>query len=66
MNPAPGKPISISNFYLSTSASDEIELYEELSELIRSEKFFCKFVVGNFDDKTEMASTESGAYWMSR
>ncbi|KAK6762664.1 hypothetical protein RB195_023399 [Necator americanus] len=48
------KPISIINCYSPTSAVDDSEMdafYEELEEVVRNEKPFYKFVVGDFNVK---------------
>ncbi|KAK6754443.1 hypothetical protein RB195_013444 [Necator americanus] len=50
------KPISITICYSSTSVADISELgafYEVLEEVIRNEKFFYEFVVGNYNAKLE-------------
>ncbi|KAK6761887.1 hypothetical protein RB195_022831 [Necator americanus] len=55
------KSISITNCYSSTSAADESELdafYEELEEVVRNEKSFYKFVVGDFNAKLGKATEE--------
>ncbi|KAK6757292.1 hypothetical protein RB195_015239 [Necator americanus] len=55
------KPISIINCYSPTSTADESELdafYEELEEVIRNEKSFYKFVVGDFNAKLGKATEE--------
>ncbi|KAK6736608.1 hypothetical protein RB195_019357 [Necator americanus] len=54
------KPISIINRYSPTSAADESEMdafYEELEEVVRSEKSY-KFVVGDFHAKLGKATEE--------
>ncbi|KAK6763905.1 hypothetical protein RB195_024296 [Necator americanus] len=54
LRPLRKKPISIINCYSPTSVADESELdafYEELEEMIRNEKPFYKFVVGDFNAK---------------
>ncbi|KAK6765161.1 hypothetical protein RB195_025197 [Necator americanus] len=53
------KSISIINCYSPTSAADESELdafYEELEEVVRNEKSFYKFVVGDFNAKLGKAT----------
>ncbi|KAK6730210.1 hypothetical protein RB195_006959 [Necator americanus] len=55
------QPISIINCYSPTSAADDSELdvfYEELEEVIRKEKSFYKFVVGDFNAKLAKAIEE--------
>ncbi|KAK6748230.1 hypothetical protein RB195_001075 [Necator americanus] len=55
------KSINIINCYSPTSAADEPELdafYEELEEVIRNEKSFYKFVVGDFNAKLGKATEE--------
>ncbi|KAK6761949.1 hypothetical protein RB195_022882 [Necator americanus] len=55
------KSISITNCYSPTSAADESELdafYEELEEVIRNEKSFYRFVVGDFNAKLGKATEE--------
>ncbi|KAK6748744.1 hypothetical protein RB195_001395 [Necator americanus] len=52
---------SIINCYSPTSAADESEMdafYEELEEVIRNEKSFYRFVVGDFDAKLGKAAEE--------
>ncbi|KAK6726469.1 hypothetical protein RB195_004661 [Necator americanus] len=59
LRPLRQKPISIINCYSPTSAADESELdefYEE--EVIRNEKSFYKFVVGDFNTKLGKATEE--------
>ncbi|KAK6742505.1 hypothetical protein RB195_010022 [Necator americanus] len=54
LRPLRQKSISIINCYSPTSAADESELdafYEELKELVRNEKSFYKFLVGDFNAK---------------
>ncbi|KAK6745849.1 hypothetical protein RB195_012144 [Necator americanus] len=61
LRPVRQKPISIINCYSPTSAADEFELdafYEELEEVIRNEKSFYKFVVGDFNAKLGKATEE--------
>ncbi|KAK6744593.1 hypothetical protein RB195_011365 [Necator americanus] len=61
LRPLRQKPISITNCYSPTSAADESELdafYEELEEVIRNEKFFYKFVVGDFNAELRKATEE--------
>ncbi|KAK6762055.1 hypothetical protein RB195_022956 [Necator americanus] len=61
LHPLRQKPISIINCYSPTSAADEPELdafYEELEEVIRNEKSFYKFVVGDFNAKLGKATEE--------
>ncbi|KAK6738972.1 hypothetical protein RB195_020827 [Necator americanus] len=60
-SPSAPKPISIINCYSPTPAADESELdafYEELEEVVRNEKSFYKFVVGDFNAKLEKATEE--------
>ncbi|KAK6737051.1 hypothetical protein RB195_019634 [Necator americanus] len=55
------KSISIINCCSPTSAVDDSELdafYEELEEVVRNEKSFYKFVVGNFNAKLGKATEE--------
>ncbi|KAK6762494.1 hypothetical protein RB195_023281 [Necator americanus] len=55
------------NCYSPTSAGDDSELdafYEELEEVIRNEKSFYKFVVGDFNAKLGKATEEE--YWIGR
>ncbi|KAK6765588.1 hypothetical protein RB195_025477 [Necator americanus] len=55
------KPISSINCYSPTLAADESELeafYEELEEVMRNEKTFYKFVVGDFNAKLGKATEE--------
>ncbi|KAK6728855.1 hypothetical protein RB195_006117 [Necator americanus] len=55
------KSISIINCYSPTSAADDSELeafYEELEEVVRNEKSFYKFVVGDFNAKLGKATEE--------
>ncbi|KAK6733983.1 hypothetical protein RB195_017635 [Necator americanus] len=52
LRPLRQRPISIINCYSPTSASVDSELnafHEELEEVIRNDKFFYKFVVGDFN-----------------
>ncbi|KAK6760420.1 hypothetical protein RB195_021766 [Necator americanus] len=59
LRPLLQKPISTMNCYSPTSATDESELdafYEELGEVICSEKSFYKFVVGDFNAKLGKAT----------
>ncbi|KAK6760627.1 hypothetical protein RB195_021910 [Necator americanus] len=61
LRPLRQKPISIINCYSPTSAADEPELdafYKELEEVIRNEKSFYKFVVGDFNAKLGKATEE--------
>ncbi|KAK6760842.1 hypothetical protein RB195_022056 [Necator americanus] len=61
LRPLRQKPISIINCYSPTSAADESELnafYEELEEVVRNEKSFYKFVVGDFNAKLGNATEE--------
>ncbi|KAK6744791.1 hypothetical protein RB195_011485 [Necator americanus] len=61
LRPLRQKSISIINCYSPTSAADECELdefYEELEEVIHNEKFFYKFVVGDFNAKLGKATEE--------
>ncbi|KAK6764768.1 hypothetical protein RB195_024915 [Necator americanus] len=61
LRPPRQKSISIINCYSPTSAADESELgafYEELEEVVRNEKSFYKFVVGDFNAKVEKATEE--------
>ncbi|KAK6747822.1 hypothetical protein RB195_000796 [Necator americanus] len=61
LRPLRQKSISIINCYSPTSAADESELnavYEELEEVIRNEKSFYKFVVGEFNAKLGKATEE--------
>ncbi|KAK6735958.1 hypothetical protein RB195_018926 [Necator americanus] len=61
LRPLRQKPISIIKCYSSISAADEPELdafYEELEEVIRNEKTFYKFVVGDFNAKLGKATEE--------
>ncbi|KAK6735572.1 hypothetical protein RB195_018657 [Necator americanus] len=61
LRPLRQKPISIINCYSPTLAADESELdafYEELEEVIRNEKSFYKFVVGDFNAKLGEAAEE--------
>ena len=58
LHPPRRKTISIINCYSPTSSADELELdafYEELEEVIRSEKSFYKFVVGDFNARIGIA-----------
>ncbi|KAK6750216.1 hypothetical protein RB195_002296 [Necator americanus] len=61
LRPLRQKSISIINCYSPTSADDDCELdafYEELEEVVRSEKSFYKFVVGDFNAKLGKATEE--------
>ncbi|KAK6765401.1 hypothetical protein RB195_025358 [Necator americanus] len=61
LRPLRQKPISIINCYSPTSAADESELeafYEELEEVVRNEKSFYEFVVGDFNAKLGKATEE--------
>ncbi|KAK6749354.1 hypothetical protein RB195_001768 [Necator americanus] len=61
LRPLRQKPINIINCYSPTPAADESELdafYEELEEVIRNEKSFYKFVVGDFNAKLGKATEE--------
>ncbi|KAK6760944.1 hypothetical protein RB195_022134 [Necator americanus] len=61
LRPLRKKPISIINCYSPTSAADEPELdafYKELEEVIRNEKSFYNFVVGDFNAKLGKATEE--------
>ncbi|KAK6749604.1 hypothetical protein RB195_001923 [Necator americanus] len=61
LRPLRQKPISIINCYSPISAADEPELdafYEELEEVIRNEKSFYKFVVGDFNAKLGKTTEE--------
>ncbi|KAK6730612.1 hypothetical protein RB195_007214 [Necator americanus] len=61
LRPLRQKSISIINCYSPTSAADDSELdafYEELEEVVRNEKSFYKFVVGDFNAKLEKATEE--------
>ncbi|KAK6759223.1 hypothetical protein RB195_021076 [Necator americanus] len=61
LRPLRQKSISIINCYSPTSAADEPELhafYEELEEVVRNEKSFYKFVVGDFNAKLGKATEE--------
>ncbi|KAK6736546.1 hypothetical protein RB195_019310 [Necator americanus] len=61
VRPLRQKPISIINWCSPTSAANESELdafYEELEEVIRNEKSFYKFVVGDFNAKLGKATEE--------
>ncbi|KAK6746251.1 hypothetical protein RB195_012392 [Necator americanus] len=61
LRPLRQKSISIINCYSPTSAADESELeafYEELEEVVRNEKSFYKFVVGDFNAKLGKATEE--------
>ncbi|KAK6761319.1 hypothetical protein RB195_022398 [Necator americanus] len=61
LRPLRQKPISIINCYSLTSAADDSELdafYEELEEIVRNEKSFYKFVVGDFNAKLGEATEE--------
>ncbi|KAK6750136.1 hypothetical protein RB195_002246 [Necator americanus] len=54
LRPLRQKSISIINCYSPTSAADDCELdafYEELEDVVRNEKFFYKFVIGDFNAK---------------
>ncbi|KAK6754352.1 hypothetical protein RB195_013385 [Necator americanus] len=60
LRPLRQKSITI-NCYSPTSVADEFELdafYEELEEVVRNEKFFYKFVVGDFNAKQGKATEE--------
>ena len=57
LRPPHQKTISIINCYSPTSAADESELdafYEDVEEVVRNEKSFYKFVVGDFNAKIGM------------
>ncbi|KAK6749834.1 hypothetical protein RB195_002069 [Necator americanus] len=61
LRPLRQKSISIINCYSPTSAADESELdafYEELEEVVRNEKSFYKFVIGDFNAKLGKATEE--------
>ncbi|KAK6736838.1 hypothetical protein RB195_019498 [Necator americanus] len=61
LRPLRQKLISIINCYSRTSAANESKLdafYEELEEVIRNEKSFYKFVVGDFNAKLGKATGE--------
>ncbi|KAK6761292.1 hypothetical protein RB195_022378 [Necator americanus] len=61
LRPLRQKSISTINCYSPTSAADESELdafYEELEEVVRNEKSFYKFVVGDFNAKLGKATEE--------
>ncbi|KAK6742939.1 hypothetical protein RB195_010297 [Necator americanus] len=61
LRPLRQKSISIINCYSPTSTADESELdafYEELEEMIRKEKSFQTFVVGDFNAKLGKATEE--------
>ncbi|KAK6755767.1 hypothetical protein RB195_014263 [Necator americanus] len=61
LRPLRQKSISIINCYSPTSAADDSELdafYEELEEVVRNEKSFYKFVVGDFNAKLGKATEE--------
>ncbi|KAK6736471.1 hypothetical protein RB195_019261 [Necator americanus] len=61
LRPLRQKSISIINCYSPTSAADDSELdafYEELKEVVRNEKPFYKFVVGDFKAKLGKATEE--------
>ncbi|KAK6764252.1 hypothetical protein RB195_024546 [Necator americanus] len=61
LRPLRQKSISIINCYSPTSAADESELdafYEKLEEVVRNEKSFYKFVVGDFKAKLGKATEE--------
>ncbi|KAK6736527.1 hypothetical protein RB195_019296 [Necator americanus] len=61
LRPLRQKSISIINCYSPTSTADESELdafYEELEEVVRNEKSFYKFVVGDFNAKLGKATEE--------
>ncbi|KAK6743803.1 hypothetical protein RB195_010853 [Necator americanus] len=61
LRPLRQKSISIINCYSPTSAADESELgafYEELEEVVRNEKSFYKFVVGDFNAKLGKTTEE--------
>ncbi|CAJ0588207.1 unnamed protein product [Cylicocyclus nassatus] len=57
LHPPRQKTISIINCYSPTSAADDSELdafYEDVEEVVRNEKSFHKFIVGDFNAKIEM------------
>ena len=57
LHPPHQKTISIINCYSPTSAADDSELdafYEHVEEVVRNEKSFYKFVVGDFNAKIGM------------
>ncbi|KAK6734944.1 hypothetical protein RB195_018255 [Necator americanus] len=61
LRPLRQKSISIINCYSPTSAAGDSELdafYEELEEVVRNEKSFYKFVVGDFNAKLGKATEE--------
>ncbi len=61
LHPPHQKTISIINCYSPTSAADDSELdafYEHMEEVIRNEKSFYKFVVGDFNAKIGMKLEE--------
>ncbi|KAK6741074.1 hypothetical protein RB195_009122 [Necator americanus] len=61
LRPLRQKSISIINCYSPTSTADDSELdafYEELEEVVRNEKSFYKFVVGDFNAKLGKATEE--------
>ncbi|KAK6760478.1 hypothetical protein RB195_021808 [Necator americanus] len=61
LRPLREKSISIINCYSPTSAADDSELeafYEELEEVVRNEKSYYKFVVGDFNAKLGKATEE--------
>ncbi|KAK6751537.1 hypothetical protein RB195_003126 [Necator americanus] len=61
LRPMRQKSISIINCYSPTSAADASELdafYEEMEEVVRNEKSFYKFVVGDFNAKPGKATEE--------
>ncbi|KAK6763670.1 hypothetical protein RB195_024119 [Necator americanus] len=62
LRPLHQKSVSIINCYSPTSAVGESELhafYEELEEVVRNEKSFFKFIVGDFNAKLGKAAEES-------
>ncbi|KAK6734510.1 hypothetical protein RB195_017975 [Necator americanus] len=61
LRPLRQKSISIINCYSPTSAADDSEMdafYEELEEVVRNEKSFYKFIVGDFNAKLGKAKEE--------
>ncbi|KAK6760624.1 hypothetical protein RB195_021908 [Necator americanus] len=61
LHPLRQKSISIMNCYSPISAADKSDLdafYEELEEVVRNEKSFYKFVVGDFNAKLGKATEE--------
>ncbi|KAK6730284.1 hypothetical protein RB195_007007 [Necator americanus] len=61
LRPLRQTPVSIIKCYSPTSSADESELdaiYEELEKVICNEKFFYKFVVGDFNAKLGIATEE--------